>query len=91
MRQEGQGPRGLATIVINMIIIFLIFLMSVGMKRMTHYKKKSYGEAHIGKEQDSDDESSDSDSDGVVTMAIKGSYSSSSKFLFPNLNNGKHT
>jgi hypothetical protein len=46
-------------------------------KKDMHYKKKSYGEAHIGKEWDSDDESSDSDSDGVATIAIKGSTSSS--------------
>jgi hypothetical protein len=38
-----------------------------------HYKKKSYGEAHIGKEWDSGDESSNSDSDDVATVAIKGS------------------
>jgi hypothetical protein len=56
-----------------------------------HYKKKTYGEAHIGKEWDSDDESSDSDSDGVATIAIMGSSSSSSKSLFPNLNKGTHT
>jgi hypothetical protein len=56
-----------------------------------HYKKKTYGEAHIGNEWDSDDESSDFDSDGVATVAIKGSSSSSSKTLFPNLNKGKHT
>jgi hypothetical protein len=60
-------------------------------KKDKHYKKKSYGEAHIGEEWDSDDESSDSDSDGVATMAIKGSSSSSRKSLFPNLNKGKHT
>jgi hypothetical protein len=66
--------------------------MSVGMKRMKkHYKKKSYGEAHIDKEWDSNDEIFDSDSDGVATIAIKGSSSSLSKFLFLNLNNGKHT
>jgi flagellar hook assembly protein FlgD len=53
-------------------------------------KKKSYDEAHIDKEWDSDDESSDFDSDGVATMAIKGS-SASSKSLFSNLNKGKHT
>jgi hypothetical protein len=51
-------------------------------KRDKHYKKKSYGEAHIGKEWNSDDESSDSDSDGVANMAIKGSSSSSNKSLF---------
>jgi hypothetical protein len=36
------------------------------------------------------DESSNSDSDGVATVAIKGKFSSS-KFLFPKLNQGKHT
>jgi hypothetical protein len=46
---------------------------------------------HIGKEWDSDDEGSDSDSDGVAIVAIKGSTSSSSKYLFPSLNKGKHT
>jgi hypothetical protein len=53
--------------------------------------KKSYDEAHIVKEWDSDEESSDSDNDGVATVAIKGSCSSSRKYLFPNLNNGKCT
>jgi hypothetical protein len=53
-------------------------------KKDKHYKKKTYGEAHIGKEWDSD-------SDGVATVAIKGSSSSSRKSLFPNLNKGKHT
>jgi hypothetical protein len=60
-------------------------------KKDKHYKKKTYGEAHIGKEWDSDVESSDFDSDGVATIAIKGSSSSSSKSLFSNLNKGKHT
>jgi hypothetical protein len=60
-------------------------------KKDKHYKNKTYGEAHIGEELDSNDESSNSDSDGVPTMAIKGSSSSSRKSLFPNLNNGKHT
>jgi hypothetical protein len=60
-------------------------------KKDKHYKKKSYGEAHIGKVWDSDDESSDSDSDGAATMTIKGTSSSSSKSLFPNLNKLKHT
>jgi hypothetical protein len=59
-------------------------------KKDKHYKKKTYGEAHIGKEWDSNDESFDSDSDGVATVAIKDS-SSSSKSLFPNLNKEKHT
>jgi hypothetical protein len=53
------------------------------------YKKKSYGEAHIGQKCESEDESSNSDSDGVVTVAIK-KKSSSSKSLFPKLNQGKH-
>jgi hypothetical protein len=60
-------------------------------KKVKHYKKKAYGEAHVGKEWDSDDESSDSDSDDVATVAIKGSSSSSSQSLFPNLNKGKCT
>jgi hypothetical protein len=59
-------------------------------KKGRHYKMKAYGEAHVGKEWDSDDESSISDSDDVATVAIKGS-SSSSKLIFPNLNKGKHT
>jgi hypothetical protein len=49
------------------------------------YFKKSYGEAHIGQEWDSDDESSSSDSEDMATLTIKGN-SSSSKSLFPNLN-----
>jgi hypothetical protein len=60
-------------------------------KKDKHYKKKTYGETDIGKEWDSDDESFDSDSDGVATIAIKRSSSTSSKSLFPNLNKGKHT
>jgi hypothetical protein len=54
------------------------------------YKKKSYGEAHIGQEWESNDESSNSNSDGVATIAIKGT-SSLSKPLFPKLNKGKNT
>jgi hypothetical protein len=49
------------------------------------YKKKSYGEGHIGQEWESNDESSNSDSDGVTTIAITGT-SSSSKSLFLKLN-----
>jgi hypothetical protein len=60
-------------------------------KKDKYYKRKSYGKAHIGKEWDSNEESSEFDSDGIATMAIKGSSSSSSKSLFPNLNNRKHT
>jgi hypothetical protein len=59
-------------------------------KNDKNYKKKAYDRAHIGKEWDSDDGSSNSDSDDVATIAIKGS-SSSRKSLFPNLNKGKHT
>jgi hypothetical protein len=54
------------------------------------YKKKSYGEAHIGQEWESEDESSNSDSDGVAIVAIK-EKSSSSNSLYPKLNQGKHT
>jgi hypothetical protein len=53
-----------------------------------YYKKKSYGEDHIGQEWDPNDENSNSDSDGVATMAIK--RTSSSKSLFPKLNQEKH-
>jgi hypothetical protein len=45
-------------------------------KKDKYYKMKSYGEAHIGKEWDSDDESSDSNSDELATVSIKGSSSS---------------
>jgi hypothetical protein len=45
-------------------------------KKDKHYKKKTYCEANIGKEWDFDDESSNSDSDDVTTVAIKGSSSS---------------
>jgi hypothetical protein len=55
-------------------------------KKDKHYKKKTYSEAHIGKEWDSNDENSDSHSDGAATVAIMGSSSYSSKSLFPNLN-----
>jgi hypothetical protein len=54
------------------------------------YKKKSYEEAHIGQEGESNDERSNFDSDGVATVASKRT-SSSSKSLFPKLNHGKHT
>jgi hypothetical protein len=54
------------------------------------YKKKSYGEAHIRQEWESEDESSNSDSDGMTTVAIKGKFSSS-KSLFSKLNQAKHT
>jgi hypothetical protein len=51
-------------------------------------KKKSFGQAHIGQEWDSSDESSESESDDLATIAMKGE-SSSNKSLFPNLS--KHT
>jgi hypothetical protein len=35
------------------------------------YKKKFYCEVHIGQEWESNDENSNSDSDGVTTVAIK--------------------
>jgi hypothetical protein len=54
------------------------------------YKKKSYVGAHIGQEWDSNDESSNSDNDGVATIAIKGT-TSLSKSLFPKLNQRKYT
>jgi hypothetical protein len=38
-------------------------------KKDKHYKKKVYGEAHISKECDSDDESFDFNSDDVATVA----------------------
>jgi hypothetical protein len=47
-------------------------------------KKKPYGQAHVGEEWNSSDESSDSESDDVATIAIKGK-ASSSKSLFPKL------
>jgi hypothetical protein len=47
-------------------------------------KKKPYGQAHIGEEWNSSDESSNSESDDVATIAIKGK-ASSSKSLFPKL------
>jgi hypothetical protein len=46
-------------------------------------KKKPYCQAHIGQEWNSSDESSESESDDVATIAIK-DKASSSKSLFPN-------
>jgi hypothetical protein len=51
-------------------------------------KNKSYGQAHVGQEWNSSDESSDSESGEVATIAIKGK-ALSSKSLFSNL--PKHT
>jgi hypothetical protein len=88
-----------------MVTLLLIVPLSIGMMMISRKKpyekdkgnkrsdkpyKKSYGEAHIGQEWGSNDESSNSDSDSVATVAIKGT-SSSSKSLFPKLNHGKHT
>jgi hypothetical protein len=47
-------------------------------------KKKPYGQAHVGQEWDSSDESSESESDDLTTITIKGK-DSSSKSLFSNL------
>jgi hypothetical protein len=51
-------------------------------------KKKPYGQAHVGKEWNSSDESSELESDDLATIAIK-EKSLSSKSLFPNLS--RHT
>jgi hypothetical protein len=51
-------------------------------------KNMPYGQAHIDQEWNSSDESSESESDDLTTIAIRGK-SSSSKSLFPNLS--KHT
>jgi hypothetical protein len=47
-------------------------------------KKKPYVQAHVGQEWNSSDESSESESDDVATIGIKGK-ASLSKSLFPNL------
>jgi hypothetical protein len=60
-----------------------------GYKKDKKYtKKKPYDQAHIGQEWNSSDESSESESDKVATIAIK-DKTSSSKSLFPKLS--KHT
>jgi hypothetical protein len=60
-----------------------------GYKKDKKYtKKKPYGQPHVGQEWNSSDESSESESDEVATIAIKGK-TSSSKSLFPKLS--KHT
>jgi hypothetical protein len=50
--------------------------------------KEYYDEAHIGQVWESNDDSSNSDSDGVATVTIKGT--SSIKSLFPKLNKGNN-
>jgi hypothetical protein len=57
-------------------------------KDKKYTKKKSYGHAHVDHEWNSSDESSESESDEVATIAIKGK-TSSIKSLFPKLS--KHT
>jgi hypothetical protein len=60
-----------------------------GYKKDNKYaKKKPYGQAHVDHEWNSSDESSESESDDLATIAIKGK-ASSSKSLFPKLS--KHT
>jgi hypothetical protein len=60
-----------------------------GYKKDKKYnKKKPYGQAHVGQEWNSSDESSKSKSDEVATIAVKGKTSSSKSF-FPKLS--KHT
>jgi hypothetical protein len=60
-----------------------------GYKKDKKYtKKKPYVQAHIGQEWNSSDESSESESDEVTIIAIKGKTSSSNS-LFPKLS--KHT
>jgi hypothetical protein len=80
-----------------MVTILLIVLISVAKrkkkknyKKDKHYKKKTYGESHIGKEWDSKMRVP-TPIVMVATVAIKGSSSFSRKSLFPNLNKGKHT
>jgi hypothetical protein len=57
-------------------------------KNKEYSKKKPYGQAHVGQEWNSSDESSKSKSDDLATIAIKGKVSSS-KSLFSKLL--KHT
>jgi hypothetical protein len=53
-------------------------------KERKYTKKKPYGQAHVGQEWNSSDESSKSESGEVATIPIKGK-TSSSKSLFPKL------
>jgi hypothetical protein len=56
-----------------------------GYKKDKKYtKKKHYGQAHVGQEWNSSDESSESKSDDLTTITIKGKVSSS-RSLFPKL------
>jgi hypothetical protein len=54
----------------------------IGYKKDRKYTKKPYGQAHVGQEWNSSDESFESESDEVATIAIKGK-TSSSKSHFP--------
>jgi hypothetical protein len=58
------------------------------MKDKKYTMKKPYGQAHVGQEWNSSDESSELESDDLATIAIKGK-ALSSKSLFPKLS--KHT
>jgi hypothetical protein len=100
--KRSQGQRGCATIAIRMGTSLPNAHMRGRKKAMRRersltkgYKKdkkyttkKPYGQAHIGQEWNSSDESSESESDEVATVAIEGK-TSSSKSLFPKLS--KHT
>jgi hypothetical protein len=56
-----------------------------GYKKDNKYtKKKPYGQAHVSQEWNSSDESSESESDDLAIIAIKGK-ASSNKSLFPKL------
>jgi hypothetical protein len=57
-------------------------------KDKKYSKKKPYGQAHVGQEWNSSDESSESESDDLATIAIK-DKASSSKSVFHKLS--KHT
>jgi hypothetical protein len=61
-----------------------ISLTNATKKDKKYTKKKPYGQAHVDQEWNSSDESSESKSDEVATIAIKGKISSS-KSLFPKL------
>jgi hypothetical protein len=64
-------------------------MLGKGYKKDKKFKKKKpYGQVHIGQEWNSSDESFESKSDDVATIAIKGE-TSSRKSLFPTLS--KHT
>jgi hypothetical protein len=60
-----------------------------GYKKDKKYTKKFYGQAHVGQEWNLSDESSESKSDKVATIVIKGK-TSSSKSLFPPSSQSMH-